>query len=120
MLTKHALGQILHKNNNIAIFDNLNLPKYYVERDSIRDPRDSVFVNYQQNDFIQKYKDLKTIFKEYIGEKPMSPIISYPDMKTKYPIKIIDSRHQSDYRTPKKIQLFQEHSADPENAKFFY
>ena len=33
------------KNNNIAIFDNLNLQKYYVEIDSVRYPRDSVLVN---------------------------------------------------------------------------
>ena len=48
----------------------------------------------------------------------MSPFISYPDMKTKYPIEIIDLRHQSDQITPKNIQLFQENSADPGNAKF--
>ena len=49
----------------------------------------------------------------------MSPIISCTDMKTKYPIEIIDLGHQSDHVTPKKIQLFQEYSADPENAKFY-
>ena len=48
----------------------------------------------------------------------MSPFISYPDMKTKHPIEIIDWRHQSDHITPKKIQLFQKYSVDPENAKF--
>ena len=49
----------------------------------------------------------------------MSPFISYPDMKTKYPIEIKDLGHQSDHITPKKIQLLQEYSADPENAKFY-
>ena len=49
----------------------------------------------------------------------MSPFISYSDMKTKYAIEIIDLRHQPDYITPKKIQLFQEYCADPENAKFY-
>ena len=108
-----------NKNNNIAIFDNLNLQKYYVEIDSVRYPRDNVLVNYEQNDYIEQYKDLKLFFKEYIGEELMSPFISYPDMKTKYPIEIIDLRHQSDHITPKKIQLFLEYSADPENAKFY-
>ena len=42
------------KKNNIAIFDNLNLQKYYVEIDSIRYPRDSVFVNFEQKDYIEK------------------------------------------------------------------
>ena len=49
----------------------------------------------------------------------MSPFISYPDMKTKYPIEISDLRHQSDHITPKKIQLFLEYGGDPENARFF-
>ena len=47
----------------------------------------------------------------------MSIFISYPDMKTKHPIEIIDLRHQLDHITPKKIQLFQENSNDPENSK---
>ena len=108
-----------NKNNNIGIFDNLNLQKYYVEIDSVRYPRDNVLVNYKQNDYIQQYQDLKLFFKEYIGEELMSPFKSYPDMKTKYPIQIIDLRHQPDHITPKKIQLFQEYTADPENAKFY-
>ena len=108
-----------NKNINIAIFDNLNLQKYYVEIDSVRYPRDNVLVNYEQNDYIEQYKDLKLFFKEYIGEELMSPFISYPDMKTKYPIEIIDLRHQTDHISPKKIQLFQEYSVDPDNAKFY-
>ena len=43
----------------------------------------------------------------------MSPFMFYPDMKTKHPIERIDSRHQSDHITPRKIHLFQEYSADP-------
>ena len=49
----------------------------------------------------------------------MSPFISYPDMKTKYPIEIIVLGHQSDHITPKKIQLFLEYGGDPENARYF-
>ena len=41
------------------------------------------------------------------------------DMKTKYPIEIIDLGHQLDHITPKKIQLFPGYGADPEKAKFF-
>ena len=76
-------------------------------------------MNDEQNDYIEQFKDLKLFFKEYIGERLMSPFISYPDMKTKYPIEIIDLRYQSDHITPKKIQLFLEYGADPENAQFF-
>ena len=49
----------------------------------------------------------------------MSPILSYPDIKTKYPIEILGIKHQPYQITPSKIQLFQEYSADPENAKFY-
>ena len=108
-----------NKNNNIAIFDNLNLQKYYFEIDSVRYPRDNVLVNYEQNDYIEQYKDLKLFFKEYFGEELMSPFISYPDMKMKNPIEIKDLRHQTDHISPKKIQLFEEYSADPDNAKFY-
>ena len=52
-----------NKNNNIAIFDNLNLQKYYVEIDSVGYPRDSVLVNYEQNDYIEEYKDFKKKFQ---------------------------------------------------------
>ena len=71
------------------------------------------------NDYIELHKDLKLFFKEYIGEQLMSLFISYPDMKTKYPIEITDLRHQSDHITPKKTQLFLEYGADPQNARFF-
>ena len=85
----------------------------------VKDTLEIVLMNYEQNDYIEQYKDLKLFFKVYIGEELMSPFISYPDMKTKYPIEIIDLRHQSDHITPKKIQLFLEYGADPENARFF-
>ena len=63
-------------------------------------------------------KDLKFFFKEYNDEELMTPLISHPDMKTKYSIEIIDLRHQPDHITLKKIQLFHEDTADPEIARF--
>ena len=78
-----------------------------------------MLVNYEQNDYNEQYKDLKLFFKEYIGEELMTPFISYTDRKTKYPIEVIDLRHQSDHITPKKIQLFMAYDADPENGRFY-
>ena len=40
-------------------------------------------------------------------------------MKTKYPIEIIDLRHQSDQITPNTNQLFHEYGTDPDNARLF-
>ena len=48
-----------NKNKNIAIFDHLNLQKYYVEIDSVRYQQDNVLLNYEQNDYIEQYKDLE-------------------------------------------------------------
>ena len=56
---------------------------------------------------------------EFIGEGIMSPFLSYPDKKTKYPIEIKDLGHQPHHIRPKKVQLFQEYRADPANAIFF-
>ena len=88
---------------NVAIFDNLDLRKFYNEIDGQSYPRDSSLMNFEQNDYIAQYQDSKLFFRECVGEQLMSPFISYPVMKTKYPIEIIDLRHQSDRITPKKI-----------------
>ena len=57
---------------NVAIFDNLDLRKYYIEIDGMRYPTDSFLMTYEQNDYIEQYKDLKLFLKEYIGEELMS------------------------------------------------
>ena len=62
-----------------------------------------MLVNYGQNDYNEHYKDLNLFFKEYVGDELMTPFIFYPDLKTKYPIEVIDLRHQHDHKTPKKI-----------------
>ena len=107
------------KKINIAIFDNLDLRKNFAEIDGQRYPRERVLINYEENDYIQQYKGLQLFYREYIGEPILNPLISYLDMKTKYPIEIIDLRHQSDYITPKKIQLFHEYGTYPDNARLF-
>ena len=49
---------------NIAIFDNLDLRKYYVDIDGQRYLRDSVLINYEENDYIRQYNDLRLFLKE--------------------------------------------------------
>ena len=103
----------------IAIFDNLDLRKYFVEIDGLRYPRDGVLIYYEENDYIQQYRELKLVFHEYIGEPIINPLTYYPDMKTKFPIKIIDLRHQLDHITPEKNQPFHEYGSDPDNARLY-
>ena len=87
---------------NISRFDNLNVRKYFAEIDSVRYPRDGVLTNYGENDYIDQYKDLKLFYKEYVGEELLNPFVSYPEIKTKYPIQVIDLRFQPDHISPKK------------------
>ena len=76
----------------------------------------SVLTNYPENDYIDQYRDLKLFYKGYIGEELLSPFVTYSDMKSKYPIQVIDLRYQADHITPKKIQLFEEYKEHPANA----
>ena len=90
-----------------------------MEKDGQQYPKDSLLINYGENDYIAQDRELLLFFKENIGEPIIKFLISYPDMKTNYPIEVIDLRHQDDQITPKKIQLFQEYGADSINARFF-
>ena len=94
------------KSSNKAIFDKLDLSKYYIEIDGQRYPRESVLTYYEENEYIEQYQDLKIFFKEFIGEPTLNPLISYPGMKTKYPIGILDLRHQLHQILPKKLNYF--------------
>ena len=121
-IASHQTGARLNapdKGLNVSRFDNRNVRKYFVEIDSIRYPRDGVLANYNENDYIDQYKDSKLFYKEYVGEELLNPFVSYPDMKTKYPIQMIDLRFQSDHITPEKIQLFEEYREDPANATLY-
>ena len=108
-----------NKTVNPAIFDSNHVTKYFVEIDGVRYPKDRVLTNFEENSYLDQYRDLKLFYKEYVGEPQLTPYISYPDMKYRYPIQITDLRHQFDHITPKKVQLFQEFSEDPNNERLF-
>ena len=76
-------------------------------------------MNCTENEYIDQYRDIKLFFKNYNGEPMLNPLISYPDMKTKYSIRIKGLGHQSDHKTSKRIKLFQEYGTDPDNARLF-
>ena len=97
----------------------MDIHKYYVEIERHQYLWDSVVINYEENDNIQQYKNLKIFWKGYIGEPILNPLISYLDMKTNYPIEIIDLRNQSDHIIPKKVQIFHQYGTDPDNARLY-
>ena len=110
-----------NKANNVSIFDHVDVKKYFVEIDGYRYPKESVILNFTGNDYLDQYRDLKSFYQEYVGEQLMNPFISYTDVRNKYPIQVIDLRHQIDHISPKKIQLFEEYKNDPVyNSKRLY
>ena len=53
-----------NKARNIAVFDNLNVGKYHVDIDGVRYPRDGASIDYESNDYVDQYRDLKFFYKE--------------------------------------------------------
>ena len=104
-----------NKANNIAIFDHIDVKNYFVEIDGYRYPnhKEAVITDFSENDYLDQYRALKSFYREYVGELLMNPFISYTDLKDKYPIQVIDLRHQIDHISPKKMQLFEEYKNDP-------
>ena len=101
---------------NNAIFDHVDVRKYYSEIDGIPYPKNPVMVNFEENNYLEQYKDLKLFYKEYVGDQLLSPIITYDKMKNYYPIQIIDLQFQVDHISPKKIRLFEEYDPNPVNT----
>ena len=104
---------------NNAIFDHVDVRKYYSEIDGIRYPKNPIMVNYEENNYLEQYKDLKLFYKEYVGDHLLSPIITYDKMKDYFPIQIIDLRFQVDHISPKKIRLFEEYDPNPTNTVLY-
>ena len=107
------------KASNPAIFNNNHVTKYFVEIDGIRYPKNWVLPNFEANSYLDRFRDLKLFYKEYVGEELLQPYITYPDMKYFYPIQITDLRHQVDQITPKKRHLFEGFLEDPANERLF-
>ena len=55
--------------NNIAVFGNLDVRKFFVDIYGVRYPRDGVSSDYASNDYVDQCRDLKQIYKEYVGEE---------------------------------------------------
>ena len=111
-----ARSGVSNKANNIAIFDHVNVKKYFAEKDGSRYLSDGILTVFLANGYLDQYRDLIKFYKEYVGEELMKPDIIYSDMKKNYPIRVIDLRHKVDHITPKKIHLFQEFITDAANV----
>ena len=71
---------------------------------------------YNENNYLNQYRDLKQFYKKHVGNQLLSLTITYDKLKLFYPIQIFDERFQADYITPKKIRLFDECDETPLNT----
>ena len=76
LIAVHQTADIIgvpNKANNVASFDHLNVRKYHVDIDGVRYPRDGVSIDYGLNDYVDRYRDLKLFYREYLGEQLLQP-----------------------------------------------
>ena len=71
-----------HNQFNNAVFDHVDVKRYFVGIDGVRHPKDPVETNSSENKNLDQYRDLNLFYKEYNGESLLHPFISYLDMKT--------------------------------------
>ena len=70
-----------NKASKIAVFDNLNLRKVFVEIDRVRSLTDFVSTDSVENDYHDQNRDLNLFYKEYVGEGIMNPLLTYSQEK---------------------------------------
>ena len=99
--------------------DHLDVRKYHVDVDGIRYLKDSVFVDYGLNYYVDQYRDLKLIYREYVAEELLTVFISFSDLKNKYRFQLIDLIFQVDHINPEKTGISEEHSGETNNARLF-
>ena len=52
-------------------------------------------------DYVDQNRDLKSFYKEYVGEELLNAFITYTDVKNNKPIQAIGLRFQIDHNYPK-------------------
>ena len=104
---------------NNAIFDHAKVRKCYVEIDGVRYPKNPIMINYDENNYLDHYRDLKLFYKEYAGESMLSPIITYNKMKNWYYFRVIGLRLQVDHLSPKKIRFPEEYYDNPVTTNLY-
>ena len=99
--------------------DHLDMRKYHVDTDGIHYLKDTVAVDYGLNDYVDQYRDLEVLYREYIAEELLNLFINFSDMKHNYPFQLIHLRFQVDHINPKKIGILEEYRGVTNNARLF-
>ena len=63
-------------------------------------------INYRENKYLTQYRELKLLFRGFVGEKLLCPTETFDRMETYYPLKIKDLRFQIDHVATKQKKNF--------------
>ena len=85
----------------------------------MRYPKFSVSFEYASNEYFGQYTDLKLLYRDYVGVELLYHFISYTDMKSEYPIQVIDFTFQVDHINLQKSQVFEEYRSATNKARLF-
>ena len=66
---------------NNAVIDLATVRKYYVEIDGVRYSKNAIMFNYDENNYLDQYRDLILIYEQYVGESVLPPVITYGKLK---------------------------------------
>ena len=83
---------------NNTFSDKVQVRKLYSEIDGTRFRKNPIMTDYDENNYLDEYRDIKLIYREYVGEPMLAPIITYDKRKKYYPFEIIDLRFQVDMK----------------------
>ena len=59
---------LLNNRFNNSFFEKVSVEKYFSEIDGVRHPKNPFMINYIDNKCLGQYRDLKLIYKEYVGD----------------------------------------------------
>ena len=64
-------------------------------------------INFNENIYLDQYRDLNLFYKEYVGEPKLKSFITYDKMKRWYSFQTVGLQFQVDHISPKKIRPFE-------------
>ena len=121
LITAHqtaARMEVPNKVKIIAMFDNIDVGKYFVEIDGVRYPEEGVNVNYAANDNNDQQRDPKLNGKGYVGEDILISFLYYTSKINFFRIQVIVLRFQIDHISPRKFQHFEEYRRAANKARW--
>lgn len=101
--TATRMGPSQEQNN--GIFDRLDVIGASLKIGSERYPDNEMQIDYNRNNYVQPYDELKRFKKEYIGEQSLGPFVTYKEFKDLYNLYVFDIRNQKEHLSAQQIQI---------------